>query len=146
MNLKGNIQIEQGKPEVEVTESMTQIMVSIDYSLSGVDLSEGVIPTGEEEGDAEEASRVMDLAQKEIRKFFIDFYRGLELPPGADPITGAKEFIGLDCDVNFYGGETIEELKNMSVDVAVSAYYDIPRSALESTIELAVNSLIGKQT
>lgn len=144
MQLKGNIQVETSKPEIEITESMTQAMVTIEYHLTGVDLSEGIAPTGNEEEDADEADRVKDLKEKELRKYFIDYYRGMEIPENSDPIVNTEEFVGLDCNVTIYGGETIEELKNLSMDIQVSAFYDLPRSSLERTIEDATKPLLGK--
>ena len=154
MQLKGNITIEQSKPDVQVTESGKQASVTINYTLKGIDLSEGVHPTGNEDDDSEEADRVLDLAKKEIRKHFIDFYQGkfgLYAEPGtrypkeANPIVETEEFVGVDADVHIYGGETVESLKDLQAEVNVTAFYDIPASALASAVELAMKALIGKE-
>lgn len=150
MELKGNIQIEERYTDVDTVgeRNLPQIKVTKTYKLTGVDLSQGEKDTGNDDDDSSRADELADEAKAQLEKYFHEFYlsHNKDRSKAGDPydVTNSSQFIGLECEVMIYGVELIESLKNCSIDLEVSAYYDVPIQSLESAIDGAKTALLGK--
>lgn len=140
MELKGNISIEEQSTEVNTVgeRNLPQIQVNKTYRVSGVDLSDGESDTGNEDNDASRADELADAAKTQIIASVESFNQFI------NDVTDSDNFVGLTCEVTIYNVQTIESLKNCSIDIEIAAIYDVPVSSLEEAIESAKTALLGK--
>lgn len=145
MELKGNIQVEERYTDVDTVgeRNLPQIKVTKTYNLTGVDISQGEKDTGNDDDDSIRADELAEEAKSQLEKYFHDMYNRTS-PPDAPEVTKTEPFVGLECEVTIYGVELIESLNNCSIELAISAYYDVPVSGLETAIENAKTALLGK--
>jgi len=137
MKLAGNITVKEGRTDIAtVGESNNpQIKVTKSYTLSGVDLTTGVtLSEGDEEDNV--VDDLIDQAKREIQQTAESF------TPEELGIGG--EFVGMSADVSIHG-LTLEELKNLEVQLDLTAFYDVPIGKIEESLDELKSTLIGKE-
>lgn len=148
--MKGNIKIEESHRDTETVgeRGVPQIRVTINYSIEGIDLSEGLKePVGEKEQDDFYAD--MDERTDQVQRDLRNYFNNLFSKPGVDAtqypdLVNQPNFVGLHADVSLYTPEKFEDLKNVHGDIEVHAFYDVPVSSLETVIEKATKDLAAQ--
>lgn len=136
MKLKGNIQIGKTYNDVETVgeSNRPQIKFAKSFTLSGVDLSDGfTAPSGDADDIAIAVSEHVDAAEAEIKKFVSDLRFDDE------------NVVGQSADIHIPHVETAEGLKNLTIEVMIESFYDVPVSKLEAEADETLSKLIGKQ-
>lgn len=152
MELKGNIQVEESGRNVETSESGKQITVTISYLIKGIDISEGLSepPADVNNEESDRFSEIVDERLDEIRTeiaknvdgFFKHGWGNYESFPD---VVRTPDFVGLHAEVTGGGPQTLEEAKNVEIDLEINAFYDLPVSSLESVIERVKDQIFGKK-
>lgn len=148
MELKGNVQIAESGRNVEISESNKQITVTISYQVTGVDVSAGVPdPDGGPEAEdqfVEMTDEMIDDISRQMRREVNDYFSGGRDVAGMPEVTESANFIGTHADISNPSPQSLAEAKAVTFDLEIHAFYELPVSELEQTIEVVRQKVLGK--